>query len=450
VLGIRKQDPDEWLQSNDPHQKVGAEYIRKIVALHRGDWEAAEQHRHRAELIALQHDARSMFTTLAEELETHALAKDLPGLRAVRERIRDLAKTVPSWEIVALIADVYYHHLRGEPDLALGTIDLVRSVHGANGGPLRLEPLVETVATEILLARGQHARALEVARAALELCERSGVIHMSRTVALSVALSEAHNGAYEAAKTRIASVIAEQHALGVAGLLLGRSHEFLARCAIAAGDREGFMSAARAAAEEYRPGTSGVLSALYERLIEDARGAGLIEGNIALDVSAVDLASQIASRVHTSLLRCQDSRQRAQTALALLLDSKARSAGHLYLLTDRGLELAASSGLSTQATRDMDAFAQAQIELELDNDVCTMTEGLSPNDAGVIQSRISDAESGAFRPVTLLGERDGCVLIVGVALLREGSDEDDRLGPVAAAVAKYLIDSNEYRPLQAA
>jgi hypothetical protein len=49
-----------------------------------------------------------------------------------------------------------------------------------------------------------------------------------------------------------------------------------------------------------------------------------------------------------------------------------------------------------------------------------------------------------------MGERDGCVVIVGVALLRSGGEDDERLGPVVAAVAKYLIDSNEYRPLRVA
>ena len=37
----------------DPNQGVGAHYIQKVVALHHGDWEAAERHRHDAELLSL-------------------------------------------------------------------------------------------------------------------------------------------------------------------------------------------------------------------------------------------------------------------------------------------------------------------------------------------------------------------------------------------------------------
>jgi hypothetical protein len=56
----------------DPAQKVSAMSLRKIACLHQGDFEGAERFRKQGELLALEANVRSMFTsTLPVELVAH-------------------------------------------------------------------------------------------------------------------------------------------------------------------------------------------------------------------------------------------------------------------------------------------------------------------------------------------------------------------------------------------
>ncbi|HEX3595053.1 MAG TPA: protein kinase, partial [Polyangiaceae bacterium] len=92
----------------DSNHRVGARYIQKVSALHQGDWEAAERYRQQAELTMLQSRARPMFSTLGQELEAHAMANDLTGLRQVRSSIHAMAEQHPGWAPVRLVADAHY------------------------------------------------------------------------------------------------------------------------------------------------------------------------------------------------------------------------------------------------------------------------------------------------------------------------------------------------------
>ncbi|MDD9969341.1 MAG: serine/threonine-protein kinase, partial [Myxococcales bacterium] len=374
VLGIGTGDLERWLPSDDPAQRVGAEYIRKIAALHRGDWEAAETHRRRAEVIGLQHDAAPMFTTLAEELETHALARDLTGLQRVRARMRGSSTHVPRWLPFVAMADAYCHYLCEERSAAMDILTRLRAQAKHAKHLHRLQPLMEALAVDILVEQGQPDQAREVGLQALSDCEALGQRHLARTLSLSVALAETHLGRGQQAMERIDQVIEAQRALGVAGLLLGRSHEYRARCALALGDRAGFQAAAAAAAEHYRPGKSEILGALHERLMDQGRRAGLVDGaETSAATRAAGADPELATQISLTFMRCQNANERAVAALTLLRDAAGTDAGCLFLLCDAGLTLSASVGDTIPDPQTLHAFAQAQVELEQDTEIFTIT-----------------------------------------------------------------------------
>ncbi|MDD9942938.1 MAG: hypothetical protein OXU20_17995, partial [Myxococcales bacterium] len=449
VLGIAKDDPDQWLRSDDPAQRVGAEYIRKIAALHRGDWKAAQAHRRRAEVIGLQNDAAPMFSTLTEELETHALARDLTGLRRVRARIFESSVRMPRWRPFAEVADAFCHGLCGNPEAAMETIAQLRADAEREASLHRLLPLLEALAVEILLARGDAEQALSVGTRALAACEAIQQRHLARTVALALALAEAHLGRHEDAKRRVSEVIDAQRALGVSGLLLGRSHEFMARCALAEGDRAGFMAAADAAAEHYRPGRSEVLGALHERLMDDGRKAGLVDGSPAPGLEAAERVAELSTQLSQTFLACENAPERAAAALTLLREAADTDTGYLFLLSEGGVTLSAAAG-NTDANLDaLQAFAQLHIELEQDSDVCTMTVAQPEDDADGIPAEMPGPDGRVLHPVPLIGAHDDELLLAGVALLAR-PESDQPLGPVAAAVAKHLIEAGDCQPVVAA
>ncbi|MDD9946519.1 MAG: serine/threonine-protein kinase [Myxococcales bacterium] len=449
VLGVAKKDPGKWLHSDDPAQRVGAEYIRKIAALHRGDWDAAETHRREAEIIGLQHDVAAMFSTLAEEFETHALARDLTGLQRIRARMQESSARVPRWRPFVAMADAYCQYFCAAGEAAMEIIERLREQTHHEPHLHRLQPLMETLAVEILVHRGQAEEAMEVGRKALASCETLGQRHMARSLCLPVALAEAHLGHHRQAAERIRLVVAAQEALGVSGLLVGRSHEYLARCALIQGDRAGFHAAAEAAAKHYRPGDSEILGALHERLMEDGRQAGLVERTETSAAHGTPSATdELATQVSVTFMRCQNANERASAALTLLREAASTDTGCLFLLSEGVLTLSAAVGDAGPDAAKLHEFAQAQIDLEQDTEVCTITAELSEESSTELASILLEHDGRALHPIPLITAHANELLLAGIALLAE-PESDQPLSPVAEAIAKHLIESGDCIPVAA-
>ena len=445
TLGIHKEDPDEWLRGDDPSQRVGSEYVRKIMALHRGEWELAEQHRRNAELIALQHDANLMFVTLSEELEVHTLARDLTGTHAVRARISELARQVPAWGSLGQLADLHLHHLCGEYDAALELATQLReTAHTTALGLRGLWAAVSAVEAEIYLAQDRVDLALEAGMRALERAQSRGHCHLARTIAPVVALAEARLGRYTQGVARIEGVLDEQAALGVSGLLRGRSLEYLARCAMHHGDHDAFDAACRAVERDYRPGCSEVLGALYERLIEDARRIGLLDSP-TIDASKTT-PEAVAATESTTVLGRKHTRAQAMATLAQLRDAIGGSVAHLYLLTETGLTLTASTGTHRNDSEPLLQYAKAQLEIEQDDAVTTVADGLAQTGDNTSSARVQDAAGRPLHPISLVTQRAGGAEMVGV-LLVDRREVTSRAAEVITAITRRLIGSGAYRPI---
>lgn len=423
----------------DPNQAIGAHYLRKVAALQQGDWQAAEQQRQAAELLLLQGNARPMFSTLGQELEAHALARDLTGLKQVRAGIAAMAQLYPGWLPVEHVADAHYHRLCGDHEAALHA---ARGAHDVGGvqSPWPLQARI--LECELLIEQGRADEALALGESTLALCEERGMRYMARSLLWSVALAEARLGKLTRAQERLASVLEEQLAIGVSGLLLGRTYELCARVSLLAADHDGFHIFAQHTAEQYRAGHGSVLGALYERLMEEARQAGVSNvqaaENMASDASLATHDSN--ARVSSALAGCNDRQERALRALALLCDGPTPTRGQLFLLTPEGLQLVASNipGHASSALLD---FARACIdgERELSH---TVTATLDAEPLATV-ARVWHGDDGVdYHALLLSVVTEQGYLLVGVALLADRPLSSD-LTPLAHALAHHLLTAGD-------
>jgi hypothetical protein len=447
-LGLRSSYT-ESLESpeQDANQAVGAQYICKVLALQQGDWEAAEAHRQQAELLSLQGVAQPMFSTLRQELEAHALARDLTGLKQVRTAIHARAKIYPGWKPIMHLADAHFLRLCGDLAGALREAEIARDV--ASAGKVRSPWRFAAIAleTEVLVELGRAQQACVHAYPALAECDRLGMRGWARSLACAIALAEAKQGETEAAQARIEAVIAEQSALGVTTLLLGASYECAARIAIDMRDLEMFERYASLAAQQYRAGHSSVLGALYERLLEDARRAGMIDA-AHIDANALAEAARAASswsRVTTAMAGCDDGSDRAQRALGLLCDAE-MNRGHLFLFTRAGLSLVASNTPCPQL-RELTAFTKTYLESERKSvDVNRSAADFDVTiDTDTEPGEWQDADGTRYGALVLRAKLDGKLHVAGVAMLT-GLNHAQRtaLLSLSIALATKLVESRDF------
>ncbi|HEX4354703.1 MAG TPA: protein kinase [Polyangiales bacterium] len=431
----------------DPNQAVGAQYIRKVLAMQEGDWEAAERHRQSAELLLLQGGDKPMFSTLGYELEAHALARDLTGVKHVQTAVRAQAEKYPGWIPVMHIADAHFARLCGDLAGALQHVETARAHASAGEARSRWALVARVLEVELLTELGQASAALERGLCMLAECEREGMRSYVRSLSGALALAEVQLGDAAGALRRIEAVIVEQKSLTISGLLLGRSYEYAARVGIQSRNVELLQMYSNLAAEQYRAGQTSVLGALYERLLEDARAAGLI------DAAAVDahsraealLAASSWSRVSTAMAGCEDSAERAQRALGVLCNGKVLNRGHLFLVTRDGLTLVASNTPCEQS-RELTLFARSYLQTEIEAVDLTQTSG----DFDITLD--TDARPGTWQdqagtPYVALFMRadvEGRSRVVGIAMLT-GLEDADRLAllPLSAALSKKLVESGD-------
>jgi hypothetical protein len=123
-MGIARAE--SWAESldADPMQRVSAMYLRRVMALQRGDAEEAEAYRKQAEVLAAQSTAKQMFTSFVSvELSAFARARDLTGVQQIRARIEQLAAGAKPWLAYKHLADGYFHQICGEHRAALESFE---------------------------------------------------------------------------------------------------------------------------------------------------------------------------------------------------------------------------------------------------------------------------------------------------------------------------------------
>jgi hypothetical protein len=457
-LGMPSAERWAQLVEADPMQAVQAMYLRKLVALQQGDWVAAEGFRKRAEHLSLQSRMHSMFTsTLVIELNVHARAGDLTGVKELKDRIALLAAKSPHWRAGQLLAEAYFKRLCGELDSACQAFEAcIRLSEPDASDPTRVVPLW-TLAVggfiETLVELDQSERAKAVGVRALELCRERSIEAQALQVACALSLAEAKLGEFDTATSRLHGVIEAQKQLGVSGLLLGASYEARARVAILAGDEAALGEFAGLTAREYRRSAGSPLGARHERLMDEARVAF---PHRMVTLAEVDMHSAArsgierqptAARLVSQVLRqATTARERASFALSLLCEDRRASAGYLYLVADQGLVLAASQG-DCEASPELQQSALHFLREQL-ADVELATQIESELQATLVRGRDRPTPSDALaKPVALGCPWQGSYQYVGVALLVIGGpgQRANAAAQLASAIATTLLEAGDAR-----
>ena len=460
-LGTDVHDRDSLQAVVEPSDKVHAAHLEAMAARFRGDGPAVDAYLRRAELIALEHRTAGIFSSLEGDLTGCAVLEDLTGLKRVREQLERVAADQPGHVPIALMADAHYHRLRGELDRALSALGALRANPTVVASPPAILYSAVALEAEILTAQGQPRRAKELGEPLLEQCQARNLRAKHRELACSLALADAALGDHAQARARLEAAIAEQQALGVSHFARGLKYEYLARVAISAGDVAGFQRAAGVVAEAYRVDDNSMLAGRYRRLLEEAQQAtpmgrpaagahaGVARG---LDGSAPNAEGPDA-------LSCA-----SQDILSRLCRSGTVLDGWLFALTDAGFERVASTR-PPEDDEALMAYAQAQLELELDDGACTATDALSqslspetaltmtgaPAMTEMTVATLAEEPPGHVqRAIPLRTQRDGHTYVVGVVVfvgVPAAAGEAERL---VAELAQRLMDAGTCRPREAA
>ena len=441
ALGV----PSSWLaryaELEDPNHRVSAFFLRKVAALQQGDWELAEKCRQEGELFSLQTKASSMFSTLGDELEVHAMARDLTGVRQVRAAVHAMVEKYPGWRTVAGVADAHYLRLCGDLEGALTALEPALA-DSDDVQPSQWTVAGRILAVQLLIELGRAEDALSLGLGELARCEAQDMRLQARNLALSIAAATAKLGRFDEAAQRVEAVIAEQLALGVAGLQLGQSYEVAARIAIAAKDGDAFLRFAVLACEQYRPGKSSVLGALYERLLDDARQAGLAGDTPDAAPPRADSGLPTADDLATVIAVCEHPEERAERALELLCDGDPPTRGHLLVCKVDGLALVASNA-PCNTIGEIVTFATQCLDLESRTSNME-TSALSSMTLAETTAGWTDTEGVEYETVVLATTVADTLSIGGIALLvKQGPPRASRLAVLATAIARTLITSGD-------
>jgi hypothetical protein len=440
------------LLEQDSFQQVSALYLRKAIRLQAGDWEGAERFRRKAEVLALQSQTRQMFAnSLTMELNAHAMAGDLTGVKQVIDRIEALARRSPGWIPYRQIAEGHFQRICGnleaaraayECALALTTPDPEDPFRSVTAFPTCAAGYVETLG-----ALGHHQQARDAGERALAASSKAGIGVQAHALARALALAEAKLGDCAGACERLERVMNEQLELGVTGLLLGATYEARARIALWAGDDASVEHFAGLTKGEYRHGLGSALGARYERLMDEARRFATASAPMLTQLESTRMASKLSAvaGLPMELLREVDTAERAARALHLLCKERSANEGHLYLCGNNGLTLAASEGpagppdglreyLEDRLLREQEAFDLATV---------VHTSASAPTVAWALGFK--DAEGSIHRPVFLSAAVDGEPRYVAIAAIAEHSGLTMPIsdGNLASLIAVELVDARD-------
>jgi tetratricopeptide (TPR) repeat protein len=447
-MGIATAERWAEVLDNDPMQRVNAMYLRRVMALQRGDAEEAEAHRKRAEVLAAQSTVRQMFASLVSvELAAFARARDLTGVQQIRARIEQLAAGAKPWLAYKHLADGYFQQICGEHAAALEAFerciamatpdeqdDSRTTMCWAPGSAAYIDALVT-------LGRAEEAKAF--GEQTLARWRALGFGFGSLEIERNLALAEAKLGEHEAAAKRLESVAARQLEVGVAGLHLGATYEARTRAAIWAGDARAVEIYGRKTAREYRHGHGSPLGARYERLMDEARVRGfellpeLLELGGQHGGKRWDNPQATVAIVERKLKEAQNPRERAQRALVLMCSARHAIRGHLYLHDGKELAHVASHGTGdapAELTEMVRSFFGRELAAE-DALTAVLTDQLP---AG---TTLTLGKGGpAFEPIGISFVDDSSVVHVGVLAIELAKNTSTIMSttPLLEALAEHL------------
>jgi len=409
-----------------PHLRVNAWRIRASLHLAIGDVAQARKCQRRAELLQAQDGLRERYgsSMLGIELLEYARLEDLVGVKHVVEQLGEMGARHPGWRPVELLGRSHFAALQGDLSTAL---ELTEAGIRARD-PLR-HPFFAALATmriRTLIALDRLTEAAEHARRDLAFCDANELPNFEMRYYSGLALAKA--GDCELGVRTVEEMLQRCEAYGQQGLAIGVGYEVRARIALLMRDQVTFEHYLERCTKTYEPTDNQALNARLDRLLEEARDAGVIARptlTAKLDDKRPDAAESEYETIHSRIAECVDAADRGRCALTLLLQGTLSSTGYLYLLdTERSLQLVASlpyppsdAGLSEWVASYAQEWLHPPEELDLAT-LATQTssgsETLDADDSRQSQKHFVDSEGRTLEAAPLFDESSGARRLAGV------------------------------------
>jgi hypothetical protein len=211
-------------------------------------------------------------------------------------------------------------------------------------------------------------------------------------------------------------------------------------------DEESFQIYSKKCAEFYKGGNYPALVAKYDKLMQRARKAELVDFTHMSQVGEGienKIQNKFAEMVSSVLMECQGRDERAQRSLRLILRESNSSVGYLYIMQEDGPSLCAFEG-GSPPTAEMDSVVRFYIQAETGEagDVTmTVADLKEPTRIHFNWPRHGEQE---YRPVIVGHNTEEGFAITGLAVLCVDPNREFNLpGEALAALSKSLSESGD-------
>jgi hypothetical protein len=213
---------------------MSADQVRIMYYANRGNLELFKKYRERVEVHAIQRGTAWQVETwtFSGLVTVFVRTRDTAGLKDCVEQLKRMTADMPSLRFAYYRALAAYYVLRGTPNEALGLL-------GKDELPMELVGWCrgEGLRAMAYNALGEHVKARDTCRAALERLTPEDLNFCALNLSLEIELSraEAALGATDAAERRLMELCA-RHEAGANPLTMGALHEALAELAVLRAD----------------------------------------------------------------------------------------------------------------------------------------------------------------------------------------------------------------------
>jgi tetratricopeptide (TPR) repeat protein len=407
-----------WADEIEGHRlhQVNAVLIRMLYHLWQGDVRAADRCRHEAERLRVQGTQRQFSSGmhLLGEIVAHGIAGDLTGVKQAAEAIELQARHFPAWVPVLHYAHGEFHRIRGDYTRALAEFEAALS--HMEPGCHQIWAQVAGAQLRALFELGRLPEARKLGEQYLSIANRQQLGYVRNYLRMPLSMTLAGMGEHEIGAALAHAAIEDFQTLGSTGLNLVLAYETRARVAIRARDQRTFEKFAELCAQQISAGTARSLLACYERLMVEARRAGLTVSAEVADAAEVEMSSSVSTLVSSILESCITRTDRARASLDLLLRTSGSSGGLLYTVGPAGPVLSAQAG-ELDPSPELETLIKDYLSSEMERESETLQE---PEVASSMEPTAAwtGPRGERLHPVLLCHTIDAGCAVTGIAVLR--------------------------------
>ncbi|HKP58030.1 MAG TPA: serine/threonine-protein kinase [Polyangiales bacterium] len=416
--------------------------IRAVYALYRGDRNQAEALREQLELYQIQNRPPQILegADWVQLLFGHAGIGDLLRVKQVLPDVEALAQKLPGWKPVEHCTRGLYQSLRGDHGLAVGEFEL--ALAGATPGRHAIWMWCARAHLWSLVRLQRAEEALERGREYLKQAEAAQLTRVNAELLLPLAEAESVLGHHVEATQRAQDALRGLREAEATGVRVGAAYETRAWVALRSGDAAGFKEYAAACEAEYCLANYSPLLSRYDRLMQGARRAGLIEPEAVVPSNYPGEHDETAAVMSTVLSAAHGPQQRADQALALLVQRTRAQAGCLYLLQHNGPVLVARQG-RPDMPHDLDALVAKYIDEELSARDATQTEARTESKSVTSSWTLTETTGIRALPILLNHVANEGSCITGVAVVWLGAPTIKAPGRLVRALSRAFHASGD-------